>query len=89
MGFELAYDFEDTPINLGDTVSVTHEFKGKQLGTVTRSRFNFDGKQVVEVLLENEVYQSWYPVSRVKHVRRTIAPPNPLRARTVERRIYW
>ncbi|KAF8345620.1 hypothetical protein F5887DRAFT_965926 [Amanita rubescens] len=80
-------EIDEGPISIGDTVSVRHDLKGKQYGTVMRSHYNFDGEQIIEVKLDSAVYH--YPLTRVRRVVRSLPPANPLRTRTIERRIYW
>ena len=82
---ERPYSFLPQP---GDIVAVRHGIKGRQEGLVIGSHIDYQGRQVVEVQLEGEVYHAWYP--SVTRVKRTIAytRPSPNR-RTIERRIYW
>jgi len=81
-----SYEYEE--IIPGDIVAVRHGVKGRQEGLVLGSHVDYAGRQIIEVQLEGEVYNAWYPtVTRVKRVV-SYSRPTP-RARTVERRIYW
>ncbi|KAF9000237.1 hypothetical protein BDQ17DRAFT_1543276 [Cyathus striatus] len=83
----MAYDEDISP---GDIVAVRHGLKGRQEGLVIGSHIDYQGRQIIEVQLENEVWHAWYPtvtrVQRVVSYRPSLPEP---RRRTVERHIYW
>ncbi|KAL9713198.1 hypothetical protein Ac2012v2_004439 [Leucoagaricus gongylophorus] len=82
----MTYEYEE--IIPGDIVAVRHGTKGRQEGLVVGSHVDYQGRQIIEVQLDSEVYHAWYPtVTRVKRIvsHHPVAP----RARTIERRIYW
>ncbi|KAG5644083.1 hypothetical protein DXG03_009173 [Asterophora parasitica] len=84
-----SYEDEITP---GDIVAVRHGLKGRQEGLVIGSHFDHQGRQIIEVQLEAEVYRVWQP--HVTRVRRTISYSRPglnqpHKVRTIERRILW
>ncbi|KAG6831978.1 hypothetical protein H0H87_003122 [Tephrocybe sp. NHM501043] len=84
------YEEEIVP---GDIVAVRHGLKGRQEGLVIGSHIDLQGRQVIEVQLESEVYRVLHP--QVTRVRRTIsysARPGlsgPHKVRTIERRVLW
>jgi len=69
----------------GEVVSVQSP-TGYQEGIVVGSRYDYAGRQVVEVRLgTGNIYHAWYPT--VTRVKRTIyTRPQP---HTVERHVYW
>ncbi|KAF8076817.1 hypothetical protein FPV67DRAFT_1665062 [Lyophyllum atratum] len=84
-----SYEDEIAP---GDIVAVRHGVKGRQEGLVIGSHIDYQGRQVIEVQLEHEVYRVWQP--QVTRVRRTISYSRPSlqapnKVRTIERRILW
>ncbi|KAF9448962.1 hypothetical protein P691DRAFT_589644 [Macrolepiota fuliginosa MF-IS2] len=82
-----SYEYEE--IQAGDIVAVRHGTRGRQEGLVIGSHVDYSGRQIIEVQLEGEVYNAWYPtVTRVKRVV-SYHRPTPRARTTVERRIYW
>ncbi|KAF8908392.1 hypothetical protein CPB85DRAFT_1436176 [Mucidula mucida] len=76
----------------GDVVAVNHGIAGRKEGLVIGSHYDYMGRQILEVQLEHEVYNAWYP--SVTRVRRTVSYNKPLtlgttRRTTVERRVIW
>ncbi|KAF5322120.1 hypothetical protein D9619_000226 [Psilocybe cf. subviscida] len=80
---------DDTVIVPGDIVAVRHGVKGRQEGLVIGSHIDYAGRQIIEVQLDGELYNAFYPT--VTRVRRTISYTRPAidRRRTIERRVYW
>ncbi|KAG6919765.1 hypothetical protein DXG01_001604 [Tephrocybe rancida] len=85
------YSYEEEIVP-GDIVAVRHGSKGRQEGLVIGSHVDYQGRQVIEVQLEAEVYRVLYP--QVTRVRRTISYSRPSlsaphKVRTIERRVLW
>lgn len=78
----------DDSIYPGDIVAVNHGL-GRREGLVVGSHVDHLGRQIVEVQLESQVVNYWYP--QVTRVKRTVSYGQPARPayRTVERRIMW
>ncbi|KAG5649892.1 hypothetical protein H0H81_001625 [Sphagnurus paluster] len=84
--------YEDDHIMAGDIVAIRSGTTGRQEGLVIGSHIDHLGRQIIEVQLENEVQRVWQP--HVTRVRRTISysrpvVQQPMKVRTVERRILW
>ncbi|KAJ8087185.1 hypothetical protein AAF712_002723 [Marasmius tenuissimus] len=78
----------------GDIVAVNHGYGGRREGLVVGAHVDYAGRQIIEVQLDGEVYNHWYPtVTRVKRTIQYSRPPSlprvPTHQRTIERRIYW
>jgi len=81
----------DDSIYPGDIVAVNNGL-GRREGLVVGSHTDHLGRQIVEVQLDSQVVNYWYPhVTRVVRKQRVVSYDHPVRPayRTVERRIMW